>query len=101
MHTSVTAEVTAWARDRASEINEEPTWRSHQSSVEYTVFTDLKRRNLGGENAGFFGKAFLGGTHKELSPAYPLRITKSAFASLGGLALSVVGQGIILYSIGT
>jgi hypothetical protein len=46
-------------------------------------------------------KAFVGGTPKEISPAYPLRITKSAFASLGGLALSVVGQGIFLYSIGT
>jgi hypothetical protein len=42
-----------------------------------------------------------GGTHKELSPAYPLRITTSAFASLGGLPLSVEGQEIILYSDGT
>ncbi len=42
-----------------------------------------------------------GGTHKELSPAYPHRITMSAFALLGGLPLSIVGQEIILYLDGT
>jgi hypothetical protein len=55
----------------------------------------------GGRGISTTDEILAGGTHEELSPALPLRITTSAFALLGGLALSVEGQGIILHSIGT